>query len=76
MLDPSGPVPAAEHRVSVDERGSFAFASCSCGWFAPARRSRDRARRDAAEHLSEHLSEYLGDHPGDHPADHPAGQRS
>lgn len=38
------------HRVEVTERGSFAFATCSCGWFASARRSRDRARRDAAEH--------------------------
>jgi len=41
------------HRVMIDERGSFCFASCTCGWFAPGRRSRDRARRDAAEHLSE-----------------------
>ncbi|MFI9275012.1 hypothetical protein ACIGXM_30515 [Kitasatospora sp. NPDC052896] len=49
---PSGAVPA-EHRAEVAERGSFALASCSCGWFAPARRSRDKARRDAREHLDQ-----------------------
>ncbi|MFI0723993.1 hypothetical protein [Streptomyces sp. NPDC021224] len=42
---------AAEgHRTSVTERGSFATARCTCGWHGPARRSRDRARRDAREH--------------------------
>ncbi|WP_329566482.1 hypothetical protein [Kitasatospora sp. NBC_01266] len=40
------------HRVQISERGSFAHASCDCGWFAPGRRSRDRARRDADEHLA------------------------
>ncbi|WUK17042.1 hypothetical protein OG871_21185 [Kitasatospora sp. NBC_00374] len=48
-----GAAPVSDHRVSVDERGSFCFAGCSCGWVAPARRSRDRARRDAAEHLAQ-----------------------
>lgn len=43
----------AEHRVEVTERGSFSFARCDCGWFAPGRRSRDKSRRDAAEHLAE-----------------------
>ncbi|GAA2252157.1 MULTISPECIES: hypothetical protein [Kitasatospora] len=43
--------PVAPHRVTLDERGSFCFAACSCGWFAPGRRSRDRARRDIDEHL-------------------------
>ncbi|WP_099901578.1 hypothetical protein [Streptomyces sp. TLI_171] len=42
-----------EHRTEVVERGSFTFAQCSCGWFAPGRRSRDKARRDAAEHLAD-----------------------
>ncbi|WP_263104162.1 hypothetical protein [Kitasatospora sp. DSM 101779] len=46
----SAPAPPAAHRVALEERGSFCFASCSCGWFAPGRRSRDRARRDADEH--------------------------
>ncbi|MDH6133845.1 hypothetical protein P3T37_003244 [Kitasatospora sp. MAA4] len=41
----------SEHRVKITERGSFAFATCGCGWYAPARRSRDLARRDAAGHL-------------------------
>ncbi|MER7757817.1 hypothetical protein [Kitasatospora sp. NPDC097643] len=42
-----------EHRVAVSERGSFAFATCSCGWFSAARRSRDLARREGADHLAE-----------------------
>ncbi|MER8183210.1 hypothetical protein [Kitasatospora sp. NPDC094015] len=55
-----GAEPTSDHQVTVEERGSFAFAGCSCGWFAPARRSRDRARRDAAEHRSEHEGENPG----------------
>ncbi|WP_146259008.1 hypothetical protein [Streptomyces tateyamensis] len=49
---PAVPEPegAAGHQVAVTERGSFASAACTCGWAAPARRSRDKARRDAAEH--------------------------
>ncbi|RAG84590.1 hypothetical protein DN069_16220 [Streptacidiphilus pinicola] len=39
-----------EHITSVTEKGAFAVAHCSCGWHSPARRSRDRARRDAEEH--------------------------
>ncbi|MFF3115702.1 hypothetical protein ACFVSN_41780 [Kitasatospora sp. NPDC057904] len=42
-----------EHRVAISERGSFAYATCSCGWYAPARRSRDLARREGADHLSD-----------------------
>ncbi|WP_345698475.1 hypothetical protein [Kitasatospora terrestris] len=49
-----GTAPSAAHRAVVEERGSFCFATCSCGWFAPGRRSRDRARRDVGEHLAEH----------------------
>ncbi|MGW4894141.1 hypothetical protein ACWEQL_18005 [Kitasatospora sp. NPDC004240] len=41
-----------EHRVEISERGSFSFASCSCGWFSPARRSRELTRREAAEHAT------------------------
>ncbi|WP_405585238.1 hypothetical protein [Streptomyces sp. NBC_01190] len=43
---------AAEHRTSVLEKGSFASARCTCGWRGPARRSRDRARRDATTHTA------------------------
>ncbi|MER6298644.1 hypothetical protein ABT247_03610 [Kitasatospora sp. NPDC001539] len=43
-----------EHRVAVSERGSFAFATCSCGWYSAARRSRDLARREGHGHLAEH----------------------
>ncbi|MFE0458656.1 hypothetical protein ACFW1A_05260 [Kitasatospora sp. NPDC058965] len=52
---PAAPEPEAApgHAVTVSERGSFAHAACSCGWFAPGRRSRDKARRDATEHLAE-----------------------
>ncbi|MGW4381854.1 hypothetical protein [Kitasatospora sp. NPDC004531] len=39
-----------DHRPEVVERGSFCFAQCDCGWYAPGRRSRDKARRDAAGH--------------------------
>ncbi|MER7772184.1 hypothetical protein [Kitasatospora sp. NPDC096140] len=42
-----------EHRVAISERGSFAYATCSCGWYSPARRSRDLARREGAGHLAE-----------------------
>ncbi|WP_202239701.1 hypothetical protein [Actinacidiphila reveromycinica] len=38
------------HEVTVVERGAFAVARCTCGWKGPARRARDRARRDAATH--------------------------
>ncbi|MFG1810998.1 hypothetical protein [Streptomyces sp. NPDC049040] len=49
----TGQEPAAgDHRTSVVERGSFASARCSCGWSGPARRARDRARRDASEHTA------------------------
>ncbi|WP_329492412.1 hypothetical protein OG618_21095 [Kitasatospora sp. NBC_01246] len=41
-----------EHRVEIGERGSFCFATCACGWFSPARRSRDLTRREAADHLA------------------------
>ncbi|WP_158835834.1 hypothetical protein [Streptomyces sp. NRRL S-350] len=42
-----------EHRLTITERGSFAFAACSCGWYSPARRSRDLARREGVDHLAE-----------------------
>ncbi|MFJ6516553.1 hypothetical protein ACIQMO_33200 [Streptomyces sp. NPDC091406] len=48
---PPGP-PAAGHSATTIERGSFCLARCTCGWAGPARRSRDRARTDAAEHLA------------------------
>ncbi|MFD0279821.1 hypothetical protein ACFVHB_38835 [Kitasatospora sp. NPDC127111] len=48
----SGTTPMPEHRVAISERGSFCFATCCCGWFSPARRSRDLTRREAADHLA------------------------
>ncbi|MEU7697650.1 MULTISPECIES: hypothetical protein [unclassified Streptomyces] len=42
---------SSPHTTTTSERGSFALARCSCGWTGPARRSRDRARTDAADHL-------------------------
>ncbi|MER6194342.1 hypothetical protein [Streptomyces cyaneofuscatus] len=44
--------PPAGHSATTTERGSFCLARCTCGWTGPARRSRDRARTDAAEHLA------------------------
>ncbi|MFC6596481.1 hypothetical protein [Kitasatospora paranensis] len=49
----AGPAPSELHRATVEERGSFCFARCACGWQASGRRSRDRARRDLADHLAE-----------------------
>ncbi|WP_093812848.1 hypothetical protein [Streptomyces sp. Ncost-T6T-1] len=51
---PEAPPPdqPAGHSATTIERGSFCLARCSCGWSGPARRSRDRARTDAAEHLA------------------------
>ncbi|WP_078585517.1 MULTISPECIES: hypothetical protein [Streptomyces] len=46
------PEPPAGHSATTIERGSFCLARCTCGWRGPARRSRDRARTDAAEHLT------------------------
>ncbi|TXL87119.1 MULTISPECIES: hypothetical protein [unclassified Streptomyces] len=47
LAPPVSPVP---HLASTVERGSFSLARCTCGWSGPARRSRDRARTDAASH--------------------------
>ncbi|HEX6888550.1 MAG TPA: hypothetical protein VF143_10640 [Candidatus Nanopelagicales bacterium] len=39
--------------VAIAEQGNFTHASCACGWRGPARRSRKKARSDAASHLDE-----------------------
>lgn len=49
---PTPPVPSA-HATRIAEKGSFTTAHCTCGWFAPARRSRDKARKDARQHTAE-----------------------
>lgn len=54
--------------VTVVERGSFSEARCACGWRGPARRSRQRARQDAAAHAHSGCPA----HPADHPARHDA----
>ncbi|MGW4203114.1 hypothetical protein [Streptomyces sp. NPDC004726] len=46
------PAPPPTHHTTTVERGSFALARCACGWTGPARRSRERARQDAASHAS------------------------
>ena len=33
------------------DKGNFTQARCECGWDGPARRSRKKAREDAAAHL-------------------------
>lgn len=50
--DPHPDPDPADHRTRVVERGSFASARCDCGWKGPARRARDRARRDAQSHAN------------------------
>ncbi|MFB6668114.1 hypothetical protein [Streptomyces parvus] len=52
LSDAPPPDQPAGHSATTIERGSFCLARCSCGWSGPARRSRDRARTDAAEHLA------------------------
>ncbi|MGW0646286.1 MULTISPECIES: hypothetical protein [Streptomyces] len=52
LPEPPPPGSPAGHSATTIERGSFCLARCSCGWSGPARRSRDRARTDAAEHLA------------------------
>ncbi|MGB8021793.1 MAG: hypothetical protein WCF04_11245 [Candidatus Nanopelagicales bacterium] len=39
--------------LSIVDKGHFTHAKCDCGWTGPARRSRKRAREDAAAHLDE-----------------------
>ncbi|MFE6101248.1 hypothetical protein ACFVQ4_14895 [Streptomyces laurentii] len=51
-IHPTDTRPPVTHRAETTERGAFALARCVCGWTGPARRSRDRARTDAAEHLA------------------------
>ncbi|WP_431968379.1 hypothetical protein [Actinacidiphila sp. bgisy160] len=48
-MPPSDPPPPL-HRATTMEKGAFSHATCVCGWRGPARRARDRARRDATEH--------------------------
>ncbi|MFJ8693864.1 hypothetical protein [Streptomyces roseolilacinus] len=50
---PSPVTGGAPHHTTTTERGAFALARCACGWSGPARRSRERARTDAAAHMSE-----------------------
>ncbi|MFD3513653.1 hypothetical protein [Streptomyces sp. NPDC058657] len=47
---PSAPAGTSCHRATTAERGSFAYAHCTCGWRGPSRRSRDKARQDATTH--------------------------
>jgi hypothetical protein len=45
------------HDVGVHEHGSFTVARCRCGWRSYARRSRDLARREGADHVLLHTAE-------------------
>ena len=38
------------HDVTVADEGSFTVARCTCGWRSYARRSRQRARAEGADH--------------------------
>ena len=44
---------SADSPLSIVDADNFAYARCECGWRGPARRSRKRAREDAAAHLDE-----------------------
>ncbi|MFI0736327.1 hypothetical protein ACH4S9_46260 [Streptomyces sp. NPDC021225] len=58
MLDSGDPgTGAGQHRTTTSEKGSFCIARCSCGWYGPARRSRDKARTDASDHAAELAAE-------------------
>ncbi len=48
-----GSASTTAHLTTVVEKGSFSTAHCSCGWHAPARRSRDKSRKDATQHLEQ-----------------------
>ncbi|MFF8814119.1 hypothetical protein [Streptomyces pactum] len=53
--NPGGPRPGEpqddpRHRTTTVEKGSFATARCTCGWYGPARRARSLARADALGH--------------------------
>lgn len=39
--------------IRLVEKDSFTRARCACGWAGPGRRSRKKARADAAAHLAE-----------------------
>ena len=39
--------------IRIVEKGSFTHARCECGWRGPGRRSRKKARNDAAAHREE-----------------------
>ncbi|WP_078490847.1 hypothetical protein OIE62_19625 [Streptomyces scopuliridis] len=45
------------HEATTVERGSFCTARCTCGWSGHARRSRDLARTDAANHAANRTAE-------------------
>jgi hypothetical protein len=49
----AGAAPTVAHLTTIVEKGSFITAHCDCGWHAPARRSRDKSRKDAAQHLEQ-----------------------
>lgn len=47
--EPAPSEPSADP-VTIVDVGPFTHAQCTCGWKGPGRRSRKRARADAAEH--------------------------
>jgi hypothetical protein len=60
------PAHTTTHATTVVEKGSFTTARCACGWFASARRSRDKSRKDAAQHEAEQAAERTTEHPAEH----------
>lgn len=56
-------VPVATHSSSVEHRGSFAHAVCSCGWRGPGRRSISKAAVDADAHEAVNAGDEAGVQP-------------
>jgi hypothetical protein len=58
MGSKQGDPPRGDVPLHIVEKGNFSHARCDCGWRGPARRSRKRAREDAAAHLLERCSAF------------------
>lgn len=49
--DDKGEVTGHHSPLHLVEKKNFTQARCDCGWVGPGRRSRKKAREDAAAHL-------------------------
>lgn len=58
MAKKDGDPTKGDSPLHLVEKGNFTNARCDCGWRGPARRSRKRAREDAAAHLEDRCSAF------------------